>query len=276
MSEKEQDDVPLSVHAMLSSAVDSDANEAMPSTAPASPVKDIIWDQRRGGNNKSLLRQIRLRVSLEYGHMVTHGKSACKSQSTSKQLTRCVHCWPQSGSSAEARRNRPPDFENIRRNVWVSKPRPKRMPKDDVTICNCKVAMLTAHAGAPGGCGALPVRSSRTSAPMRAPNAAQPSAAAARPRRATGAQPVIRFTPGVQQLGIQAERDDKAAARFAESDAGSGMERDAQASASYAMAGLPALAAVLASVSNQVACQAQTARRRSPGMRGHRQQLRMI
>lgn len=30
-----------------------------------------------------------------------------------------------------------PQYETIRRNVYVSRPRPKRLPKDDIPVCNC-------------------------------------------------------------------------------------------------------------------------------------------
>lgn len=33
--------------------------------------------------------------------------------------------------------NRPPRYEPLKRNVWVSKPRPKRQPKDEISVCMC-------------------------------------------------------------------------------------------------------------------------------------------
>eukprot|EP00879_Flechtneria_rotunda_P017339 GHRR01018163.1.p1 GENE.GHRR01018163.1~~GHRR01018163.1.p1 ORF type:complete len:1141 (+),score=450.05 GHRR01018163.1:168-3590(+) len=35
--------------------------------------------------------------------------------------------------------NRPPKFEWLKRNLFVSKERPKRLPKDEVSVCNCRV-----------------------------------------------------------------------------------------------------------------------------------------
>uniref|UniRef100_A0A383VK44 Histone-lysine N-methyltransferase n=1 Tax=Tetradesmus obliquus TaxID=3088 RepID=A0A383VK44_TETOB len=51
--------------------------------------------------------------------------------------------------------NRPPKFEYLKRNLFVSRERPKRMPKDDVSVCNCRVEKVVLPDGSEAltGCG---------------------------------------------------------------------------------------------------------------------------
>ncbi|WIA08181.1 hypothetical protein OEZ85_007634 [Tetradesmus obliquus] len=49
----------------------------------------------------------------------------------------------------------PPKFEYLKRNLFVSRERPKRMPKDDVSVCNCRVEKVVLPDGSEAltGCG---------------------------------------------------------------------------------------------------------------------------
>ncbi|KAJ9527214.1 hypothetical protein QJQ45_025473 [Haematococcus lacustris] len=46
---------------------------------------------------------------------------------------------------------RPPRYEHIRRNVWLSRPRPKRLHKEEINVCMCRQAVATSTQPADSG-----------------------------------------------------------------------------------------------------------------------------
>ena len=60
-----------------------------------------------------------------------------------------------------------PQYESVRRNVYVSRPRPKRLPKDDIPVCSC-CSLAPVPRGPPP---ALPPARPASAVPLSPPNA---------------------------------------------------------------------------------------------------------
>ena len=117
-----------------------------------------------------------------------HCETCCESAVT--------HRSPTHSSVARAAQAKP-HYETVRRNVYVSRPRPKRLPKDDIPVCSC-CALAPVPRGPPPPprpASAAPLSPTNAVGSLGPPPPARPFSAGAAPSAAR-ASPVATLTLG--------------------------------------------------------------------------------